>query len=296
MYAGIEAGGTKFNCIIAGDPDNIVAETRIPTTTPDETLAQVIKFFEDKSQAEKVSLKSLGIGSFGPLDLNKHSPNYGCITSTPKSAWRNVNIVKELGEKLHLPVELDTDVNTAALGELLWGAGQGKQSILYLTIGTGIGGGAVVAGKPLHGLLHPEMGHIYLAQNSIADDFNGICPYHSHCFEGLASGPALKAHWGKDAFLLEAEHPAWDQEAFYIAQALSTYIAVLSPEIIILGGGVMQQSQLFPMIRSKVLELLNGYLQSKSILEDIDHYIVPPGLGSRSGVLGAIALARSTNY
>lgn len=293
MYAGIEAGGTKFNCIIAEDPQNILVETRIPTTTPHETLTKVVNFFLEESLSRKITLKSLGIGSFGPLDLNKRSTHYGCITSTPKTAWQNVNIVKELEDRLHLPIDLDTDVNAAALGELYWGAGQGLQNILYLTIGTGIGGGAIIARKPYHGLLHPEMGHIFLAQPFSEDDFKGVCPYHSHCFEGLASGPALKARWGRDAALLEPHHPAWDQETFYIAQALSTYINVLSPEIIILGGGVMQQTHLFPLIRIKVIELLNGYLQIPAILENIDHYIVPPGLGTRSGVLGAIALARS---
>ncbi|NMB60964.1 MAG: ROK family protein [Chloroflexi bacterium] len=293
MYAGIEAGGTKFNCIIAEDPQNILTETRIPTTTPHETLTNVIDFFLKEALSRNVTLKSLGIGSFGPLDLNKQSPHYGCITSTPKTAWQNVNIVKELEDRLHLPVELDTDVNAAALGELCWGAGQGWQNILYITIGTGIGGGAIIAGKPYHGLLHPEMGHIFLTQSSTKDNFKGVCPYHSHCFEGLASGPALKAQWGQDAALIESHHPAWDQEAFYIAQALSIYISILSPEIIILGGGVMQQTHLFPLIRTKVIELLNGYLQTPAILENIEHYIVPPGLGTQSGVLGAIALARS---
>lgn len=284
MFIGVEAGGTKFNCIIAENPNAVLAEKRIETTTPEKTIQEVIQFIDQTNQ----KVQSVGIGSFGPLDLNPDSANFGCITSTPKTAWKNFNIKNAFEDALHLPVVLDTDVNAAAYGEFLWGAGKGKQYVLYLTIGTGIGGGMVVNGKPYHGMLHPEMGHIYLPE---VNDFKGVCPYHGNCFEGLASGPALQKRWGAEASTLEKDHLAWEEEAHVIALALCSYICILSPDVIILGGGVMQQQQLFPLIRKKVLELLHGYVQAKSIIQNIDSYIVSPGLGTRSGVLGALALA-----
>jgi len=292
MLAGIEAGGTKFNCIIAENSKHIIAEKRIATKDPERTIQEVSEFFHNAMQQADVELQSIGIGSFGPLDLDPTSPTYGAITSTPKISWRNFNIKKAIETALDIPTVLDTDVNAAALGEYLWGAGKGKLSVLYLTIGTGIGGGIVIHGKPLHGMLHPEMGHIYLPISSDEGAFQGICPYHGNCFEGLASGPALQAQWGVEAEDLAEDHPAWIQEAHTIAQALCNYICILSPQIIILGGGVMQQKQLFPLIRSQVQTLLNGYVQAPSIIENIEAYIVPPGLGNRAGVLGAIGLAQ----
>ncbi len=292
MYAGIEAGGTKFNCIVAENPKHIIAEKRIATTEPEITMQKVYEFFRTSMQQENIKLQAIGIGSFGPLDLDPTSSMYGAITSTPKIAWRNYNIKKAIETALEIPAVLDTDVNAAALGEYLWGAGKGKQSVLYLTIGTGIGGGIIIQGEPLHGMLHPEMGHIYLPISSDEGAFRGICPYHGNCFEGLASGPALQAQWGVEAEELAEDHPAWKREAHIIAQALCNYICILSPHIIILGGGVMQQKQLFPLIRSQVQTLLNGYVQAPSIINNIDSYIVPPGLGNRAGVLGAIGLAQ----
>ena len=289
MFVGIEAGGTKFNCIIAEDPDVIVAEKRIATTTPEKTIPEVIQFIKQTLNSQNEKAQSIGIGSFGPLDLNPDSADFGSITSTPKTAWKNYNIKNAFEDALYVPAILDTDVNAAAFGEFLWGAGKGKQYVLYLTIGTGIGGGLVVNGKPYHGMLHPEMGHIYLPEVS---DFKGVCPYHGNCFEGLASGPALQAKWGMEASKLGENHPAWQEEAHSIALALCSYICILSPDIIILGGGVMQQQQLFPLIRKMVPELLHGYIQVDSIINNIDSYIMPPALGSKSGVLGALALAR----
>ena len=284
MFVGIEAGGTKFNCIIAEDQNTVFSEKRIQTTTPEKTIQEIIQYIDQSDQ----KIQSVGIGSFGPLDLDPDSVGFGSITSTPKTGWRNFNIKKAFEDALHVPVVLDTDVNAAAYGEFLWGAGKGKRYILYLTIGTGIGGGLVANGKPYHGMLHPEMGHIYLPE---VNDFKGVCPYHRNCFEGLASGPALQAKWGIEASQLEKDHPAWQEEAHVIALALCSYICILSPDIIILGGGVMQQKQLFPLIRKNVLELLHGYVQAESITKHIDSYIVPPGLGTRSGVLGSLALA-----
>lgn len=295
MLAGIEAGGTKFNCIIAENPEQVIAEKRIATTDPEDTIQEVSKFFRRSMQQADIELQSIGIGSFGPLDLDPTSPTYGAITSTPKLPWQNFNIKQAIESALDIPAVLDTDVNAAALGEYMWGAGKGKHTVLYLTIGTGIGGGIIIQGEPLHGMLHPEMGHIYLPISSGEKAFQGICPYHSNCFEGLASGPALQAQWGVKAEKLAENHPAWIQEAYTIAQALCNYICILSPQIIILGGGVMQQKQLFPLIRSQVQKLLNGYIQVPSIIEEIDSYIVPPGLGSRAGVLGAIGLAQMVN-
>ena len=199
-------------------------------------------------------------------------------------------------QAFHIPVALDTDVNAAAYGEFLWGAGRMKKHVLYITIGTGIGGGMIVNGKPLHGLIHPEMGHIFLPSLTDSSKFTGICPYHSNCFEGMASGPALEAQCGIKAEQLPIDHPVWEKEAFYIAQALCAYICILSPDIIILGGGVMQQAQLFPMIRKNVQAQLNGYIQSPLILRNIEKYIVPPGLSSRSGVLGALGLALQAEH
>ena len=292
MFIGIEAGGTKFNCIIAEDPERILAEKRIATTAPEQTMQETIQFIHQTTASSSQKIQAVGIGSFGPLDIDPGSRNFGSITSTPKTVWKNFNIKKAFQDALQLPVAIDTDVNAAAYGEFLWGAGQGKKYILYLTIGTGIGGGFVINGKPYHGMLHPEMGHIFLPVNLQSDAFRGICPYHGNCFEGLASGPALQAHWGIEASQLPKEYAAWEEEAHIIALALCSYICILSPDIIILGGGVMQQAQLFPLLWKKVPQLLNGYIQAESIIKNMNTYIVPPGLGSRSGVMGALALAR----
>lgn len=294
MYIGIEAGGTKFNCIIAEDPEHILAEKRIATTDPEQTIHETLQFIQQSAGSSHQKMTAIGIGSFGPLDLNPHSPNFGSITSTPKTAWKNFNIKYAFEDALHIPVIIDTDVNAAAYGEFLWGAGKGKHYVLYVTIGTGIGGGFVIDGTPYHGMLHPEMGHFYLPDSNAKVLFKGVCPYHSNCFEGLASGPALQARWGIEASLLPKDHPAWEEEAHTIALALCSYICILSPDILILGGGVMQQDQLFPLIRRKTVRLLNGYIQAENIVKNMDTYIVPPALGSKAGVLGSLALARST--
>lgn len=294
MYIGIEAGGTKFNCIIAEDPEHILAEKRIATTDPEQTIHETLQFIQQSAGSSHQKMTAIGIGSFGPLDLNPHSPNFGSITSTPKTAWKNFNIKHAFEDALQIPVIIDTDVNAAAYGEFLWGAGKGKRYVLYVTIGTGIGGGFVIDGIPYHGMLHPEMGHIYLPDSNAKVPFKGVCPYHSNCFEGLASGPALQARWGTEASLLPKDHPAWKEEAHTIALALCSYICILSPDILILGGGVMQQDQLFPLIRRETVQLLNGYIQAENIVKNMDTYIVPPALGSKAGVLGSLALARST--
>jgi fructokinase len=290
LYGGIEGGGTKFVCAVGSGPQDIRAEMRFPTTTPQETLEKAIAFFREQEMALG-KLSALGMASFGPVDPNPASPTFGRIMPTPKPGWTNADVVGALRAAFDLPVGFDTDVNSAALAEWRWGAAQGGDPVLYMTIGTGVGGGALVNGKLLHGLTHPEMGHIMLPHDREQDPFEGSCPFHGDCFEGLACGPALEKRWGQRAETLPPDHPAWDLEAHYIALALVSYICTLSPQKIVLGGGVSQQAQILPLVRLKVQKILNGYVQSTSITQDIDEYIVPPGLGSRSGVLGAIALA-----
>ncbi len=291
LYGGIEAGGTKFVCAVGTRPDDLRAETRFATTAPDETIQRAVEFF--RAQQQESRLGALGIASFGPIDLDPSSPTFGSITSTPKPGWRNTDLRGPIERALGIPVAFDTDVNGAALGEYRWGAAQGLDTFIYLTIGTGIGGGGMVRGRLMHGLVHPEMGHIRLVHDWQADPFPGTCPYHGDCFEGLANGPSIEQRWGARGESLPPDHPAWPLLAHYIALALADYICMLSPQRIILGGGVMTQPQLFPMIRAQVQQLLNGYVQSPEILQRIDQYIVPPVLGDRAGALGAIALAQA---
>ncbi len=286
LCGGIEAGGTKFVCAVGTGPNDIRAETRFPTTTPEETFNRAIAFFDEQDE-----INAIGIGSFGPLDPDTGSPTFGYITSTPKPGWAQTDFVGALRKTFDIPIGFDTDVNAAALGEHRWGAAQGLDTFIYLTIGTGIGGGAMVEGNLLHGVIHPEMGHIHLPHDLEQDPFEGFCPFHGDCFEGLASGPALEARWGARAETLPKDHPAWELEAMYIAYALVNYILILAPQRIILGGGVMEQAQLFPLIRTNVQKLLNNYVQVPEILDNIEEYIVPPALGRRAGVLGSIALA-----
>ena len=288
---GIEAGGTKFVCAVGTGPDDVRAETRFPTTTPEETIGRAVAFFREQ-EALHGRPAAIGIASFGPLDPNPASPTFGYITSTPKPRWANVDLAGAIRSALGVPVGFDTDVNIAGLGEWHWGAAQGLSNFIYLTIGTGIGGGVLIDGKPVHGLIHPELGHIPVPHDRAADPFEGFCPYHGDCLEGMAAGPAIGERWGRPAVDLPSDHPAWELEAHYLALALHVFICTLSPERIILGGGVMEQIQLFRLIRHKVIACLNGYIQSPSILSNIDGYIVPPGLGNRAGVLGAFAQAQ----
>jgi fructokinase len=290
LYGGIEAGGTKFVCVTGSGPDHILSEVRFPTTSPDETISKAIEFF----RASPSPIEALGVATFGPVDLNPASPTYGQITSTPKPGWSQVDILNPFKAALDVPVGLDTDVNGAALGEHRWGAGRGMDPFIYITIGTGIGGGGIINGRPMHGLIHPEMGHILLPHDREADPFLGVCPYHGDCFEGLASGPAMKQRWGEPAENLPPDHPAWELEASYIAAALASLTCAFSPERFVLGGGVLQNQALFPAIRSQTISYLNGYIQSDKITGGAHEYIIAPELGSRSGSLGAIALAIST--
>ena len=291
VFGGIEAGGTKFVCGIGTSPQDYKNELIIPTSSPSKTLDSVINYFT--KQSSKYSISGIGIGSFGPLDLNNKSETYGSITTTPKKQWVKTDILGIIKRKLGIPVFIDTDVNTAALGEWNWGAAKGLNTFIYLTIGTGIGGGGIVNGKLMHGLVHPEMGHIFIPHDAERDTFSGICPAHNDCFEGLASGPAIENRWKINPKDLPSDHKAWELEAKYIAYALVNYICTLSPQRIIIGGGVMDQKHLYPMVRHNVQNLLNKYIQSESIINNIDEFIVSPKLGAKSGVLGAIALAQN---
>jgi fructokinase len=283
IYGGIEAGGTKMICVIGDENGRILDRMQIPTKTPEETMPIMIDYFKGKD------IKALGIACFGPIDLNRDSKTYGYITSTPKLAWKNYDIVGAFKKELGVPIGFDTDVNGSLLGEITWGCAKGLTDALYLTIGTGVGGGVMAGGKLLHGMLHPELGHIKMAVAD-GDTYKGKCPYHGTCFEGMAAGPAIEDRWGKKAVELANDDKVWDLESTYIAQALCTYILTLSPQIIILGGGVMHQEQLFPLIRKKVLEQLNGYVLTKE-LADIDNYIVPASLNDDQGIMGSIKLA-----
>jgi fructokinase len=262
---------------------------RFPTTTPNETLEKAIHFFQPFVSSGQIS--AIGVGCFGPLDLNPKSSTYGFITATPKPNWSNTDVRGVLQRALKVKIAFDMDVNAAAMGEALWGASRGFDPSLYLTIGTGIGGGYIKDGKPLVGMLNLEMGHIRVPHHRESDPFSGNCPFHGDCFEGLASGPAIERRLGLAGATVPEDDPFWDVETDYIASALMNYILTLSPKKIILGGGVMQREFLFPKIRNRVLELLNGYVASKSVLENVDNYIVPPALENQSGSLGAIALA-----
>ena len=297
FYGGIEAGGTHFVCAVGTGPDDVRTETSFPTTTPDETIGRAVKFFTSTHSVQALSadkIVAIGIASFGPVDLDPSSASYGWITSTPKPGWGNTDIVGKVREALDVPVGLDTDVNAAARSEHVWGSARGVDDFVYLTVGTGIGGGVMVNGHLVHGLVHPEMGHLRVPHDRKADHFTGVCPYHGDCLEGLASGPAIAHRWGRPPESLLEDHPAWELEATYLGLAVANLVCTLSPQRVIMGGGVMEQPRLLPLVRRKVLEVLNGYVRSPDILRHIDSYIVPPGLGDRAGVLGAIALAQTT--
>lgn len=283
LLGALEAGGTKMVMAVGNEKGEILEQRSIPTQTPDITVPTMIDYFKSKGIA------ALGIGSFGPIDLDKSSKTYGYITSTPKLSWANYNIVGTMKEALRIPVGFDTDVNASVLGELTWGSLMGLSSGIYITIGTGVGVGVFVNGSLLHGMLHPEGGHILLSKHP-EDTFEGSCPYHKNCLEGYAAGPAIEKRWKKKAYDLKDRPEVWELEAYYIAQSLVNFILTLSPQRIVLGGGVMQQEQLFPLIRAKVAKLLNGYINTPQ-LKDLEHYIVPASLKGNQGIMGCIRLA-----
>lgn len=282
LIGALEAGGTKMVCAVGKEDGTILEQISIPTTTPEETIPKITAYFKDKD------IKALGVGAFGPVDVNPESETYGYILDTPKLAWRHKDLLGGLKKELPVPMGIDTDVNGSCLGEMTYGCAKGLSSVIYITVGTGIGVGVCANGTLLHGMLHPEGGHILLSRHP-EDEKGGVCPYHENCFEGFASGPSIEARWGQKADKLVDREEVWELESYYIAQALVDYIMILSPQKIILGGGVMHQMQLFPLIRKKVKDMLAGYIRTKE-LEDLDSYIVPASLHDDQGIMGALKL------
>ncbi len=286
LLGAIEAGGTKFVCAVGNTEAEVLHRHTIATTTPEETLAQVIEFFATHP------VKALGIGAFGPVDVNPMSPKYGTILQTPKIQWQNYPFLQTLTQALNIPIALQTDVNVAALGEGVLGAGKGLPSLLYLTIGTGMGGGYVQNGQFLPTLHHSEMGHLPLTR--FADDLApGICPFHGDCLEGLICGPAVEKRSGKPGALLAADDPFWQHWSDYLAQALMSYSLTLSPHRIAIGGGVMNHAHLLPLLRQKFALLMNGYIDFSPIYGGLESYLCSPKLGNDSGIVGGLLLANA---
>jgi fructokinase len=288
LVGGVEAGGSKWVCAVGTGPSDVRDSVVVPTTTPEETIGRVIDFFRGHD-----GLDAIGVGSFGPVDVERSSPTWGSITSTVKPGWAHTDVAQTLGSALGLPVAFDTDVNAAALGEHRWGAAAALETFCYITVGTGIGGGGFVNGRVMHGLLHPEFGHMRIPRDPSRDPFPGVCPYHGDCLEGLASGEALRGRAGTPASEIADDDPVWELEAHYLALGLVNVICTLSPHRIVLGGGVMRRQHLLGPVRREVQALLGGYLATPALDGGIDDYIVPPGLGDRAGVLGAFELART---
>jgi fructokinase len=277
ILGAVEAGGTKFVCGVGNENGEIFERISFPTTTPEETISQVVAFFNGKN------VEAIGVGSFGPVDLNRSSATYGYVTTTPKPYWSQCNLLGRMKEHYSVPIGFDTDVNAAVLGEATFGAAKGLDSVVYMTVGTGVGAGIISEGSLVHGLVHPEMGHIIVKRHE-DDHYEGNCPYHKDCLEGMAAGPAIEKRWGKKGAELETND--------YLAQSAVNFVYFLSPKKIIFGGGVMKQKQLFPMIHKQVQQMLNGYVQCDEILKDIADYIVPPALGDNAGLTGALVLAK----
>lgn len=293
LILGIEGGGTKFNLVLGTGPEDLRAETRIATTTPEETLARIIAWTRIAEETHG-RIAAVGIGCFGPVDVGPSSATWGHITQTNKPGWSHMALVPQLRAVWAVPFGFDTDVNAAALGEAWWGAGRSCDPVLYLTVGTGVGGGVIIGGQPLHGLLHPEMGHVPVPQPASpgAVDLRGQCAAHESCLEGYVCGPAIARRWGRPAPEIPPEDAAWDDLASTLAHGLTSFIYTLSPQRLVLGGGVMKVRGLLDKVRSHVVRHLNGYLPVPALLDGIHDYLVPPALGDRSGVLGAIALGQ----
>lgn len=282
MLGGIEAGGTKFVLAAGPSPDRILARHTIPTRDPGTTLAEAAEWF-----AGRGGVRALGIGSFGPVELDRRSSKWGFITNTPKPGWADCDIAGWLGQALGVPVGFDTDVNAAALAENT-AAGRADGGLAYLTIGTGIGGGLVLDGRPVHGIAHPEIGHIYPRRHPLDTDFAGICPAHGDCLEGLASGPAIIARWGCPLSDLPADHPGHAIIADYIAQGAHTLFASVAVAEVVIGGGVAQTPGLVERIAARARALDNGYLPGGA-----RHAIIRPRLGGDAGITGALMLAEA---
>lgn len=286
LYGGVETGGTWCVCALGRGPDQLVAEEQFPTSDPETTLAQIVEFFRRNTGAV-----AIGVGAFGPVDLDSRSATWGYVTTTPKPGWRYVSVARVIGEQLAVPVTFETDVTAAAIGEHRWGAGRGVGALCYLTVGTGIGGGLLLEGRPWHGLVHPEVGHIRIPHDRTRDPFEGSCPVHGDCWEGLASGPSITARWQQAPDELPDQHPAWTLEADYLALGILSIVLIASPQRVIVGGGVLDHPRLLTSVGARLRDLSAGYLDTPLLGNDIDRYLVRPRLGDRAGVLGAIALA-----
>jgi fructokinase len=287
VFGGVETGGTWTVCALGTGPQDIRAHVELPTTTPSDTVEAIARFFEGCAQRPD----AIGIGGFGPLDLDPGSPAYGSVTSTPKPDWQHTPLAPMLSSRLGVPVVIDTDVAAAGLAEHLWGAGRGVRSLAYLTVGTGIGAGLIACERPWHGLIHPEVGHLRIPHDRVRDPFAGCCPWHGDCWEGLAAGPALAGRWGAEPRELPDDHPAWELEASYLALGIHAIVSVASPHMVIAGGGVLGRAGLLARVREALVELNAGYLESDLLASGIDRYLVAPGLGDSAGALGGIALA-----
>ena len=287
-YGGIEAGGTKWVCGIGDGEARILESKSFPTTTPQETIARAAEFFRDRK------LDAIGIASFGPIDVRHESPTFGYITTTPKAGWAHTDLVGTLRATLGIPIVLETDVNAAALAEWRWGAAVGLDTFCYVTVGTGIGGGVIVNGELLHGLLHPEIGHMRIPHNQAGDPFGGVCPYHGDCLEGLASGEAIRRRWGRPGEEL-GDTAVWELESEYLALGLMNLICTVSPQRIVLGGGVSKHPPLLRLVRDRLRVLLADYFDTPELTQPdaIDRYVVTPGLGDQAGLFGALELAQT---
>jgi fructokinase len=290
LYGAIEAGGTKFVCAIADGRGKILTQQRFPTSDPGTTLETAQQFLREASGPAH-TLTAIGVASFGPVHLRRDSPAYGCIGKTPKPGWSGTDMIGALAREFCCPIGFDTDVNAAALAEHRWGAARDVESMVYVTIGTGIGGGLISRGAPIHGLMHPEMGHMHPRRHPLDQGFAGVCPFHGDCLEGLASGPAILARSGRELKDIDPTHPHWEIEADYLAQLCAHLVLLASPQRIVLGGGVLEQSALLPAIRRRLLHWLGGYVDRSEILDAVDEYVVGPALKPQSGVLGAVLLA-----
>ena len=288
LYGGVETGGTWVVCALGSGPDDIVAQETFATGEPGPTLERIAAFFEGGPRPA-----AIGVGSFGPVDLDPGSATWGSVTSTPKPGWRHTAVAPVLRDRLGVPVAFDTDVTAAAIGEHRWGAAAGVDSVCYLTVGTGIGAGLLIDGRPVHGLIHPEVGHLRIPHDRVRDPFAGSCPTHGDCWEGLAAGPAIAARWSADPRELAEDHPAWALEAEYVAFGILAIVSVASPQRVVAGGGVLERPGLLEAVRARLVALNAGYLDTPLLGDEVGRYVVAPALGDRAGALGAIALAQS---
>ncbi|MDO4549356.1 MAG: ROK family protein [Clostridia bacterium] len=285
ILGALEAGGTKMVCSVGNENGEVHETITLPTDAPEKTLRQIIEYFSAKG------IQALGIAGFGPLDLDRRSKTYGYITTTPKAQWEYCALLPIFKNALGLPVGIDTDAGAAALAEFELGAGKDVRDLVYITVGNGIGGGVIANGQIVHGMVHPEYGHFIIKPHPLDPNPDGFCPYHISCLEGMAAGSTFEKRWGMSNAKLPEGHIGWEIEAYYLAQCCVAALLILSTQMIVLGGGVMNRDFLYDMARSETVELLNGYIANEKVVEHMDRIIVRPGLGNDSGVVGALILA-----